>query len=72
LVQELSQRNTKKIPEYVESDAEVDEKWNVLVYLSELFINWEKVAEWKWSNKKKAQEDAAKNYYQEYCHYASN
>lgn len=68
LVQELAQRNTKQIPEYIESDAEVDEKWNVLVYLSELFINGEKVAEWTGSNKKKAQENAAQNYYQAYFH----
>ena len=68
LVQELAQRNTKQIPEYVESDAEVDEKGNVLVYVSELFINWEKVSERRWPNKKKAQEDAAQNYYHAYYH----
>ncbi len=72
LVQELSQRKTKQIPEYIESDAEVDEKWNVLVYLSELFINGEKVAEWRGTNKKKAQENAAQNYYQEYCNNISD
>jgi len=34
--------------------------------LSELFINGKKVAEWTGSNKKKAQENAAHNYYQAY------
>jgi hypothetical protein len=29
-----------------------------------LFINNEKAAEWTWVNKKKAQESAAKNYYE--------
>jgi hypothetical protein len=45
---------------------ETDEKGNVLLYKSELFINNEKVAEWTWVNKKKAQESAAKEYYQSY------
>ena len=64
LVQEIAQRDTKQIPEYRESEVETDAKGNVLLYKSELFINGEKVAEWIWANKKKAQEDAAKNYYQ--------
>ena len=65
LVQELVQRNTKQIPEYREIEAECDEKWNVLLYKSELYIFDEKVAEWTWVNKKKAQESAAQNYYQQ-------
>jgi len=64
LVQELVQRDTKQIPEYRETEAKVDEKGNVLLYKSELFINNEKAAEWTWVNKKKAQESAAKQYYQ--------
>ena len=66
LVQELVQRDTKQIPEYRETEAEIDEKGNVLLYKSELFINNEKNAEWTWVNKKKAQESAAKNYYEKY------
>lgn len=64
LVQELVQKDIKQIPEYREMEAEVDEKGNVLLYKSELFIHGEKVAEWVWMNKKKAQEAAAKDYYQ--------
>ena len=64
LVQEIVQKDTKQIPEYRESEEEVDEKGNVLVYKSEIYINNEKVAEWTWVNKKKAQESAAKQYYQ--------
>jgi dsRNA-specific ribonuclease len=45
LVQELVQKDTKQIPEYRESEEEIDEKGNVLVYKSELYINDEKVAE---------------------------
>jgi dsRNA-specific ribonuclease len=45
LVQELVQRDTKQIPEYREIEAKVDEKGNVLLYKSELFINNEKAAE---------------------------
>ena len=66
LVQELVQKDTKQIPEYRELEEETDEKGNVLVYKSELYINDEKVAEWTWVNKKKAQEAAAQQYYQEH------
>ena len=65
LVQEIVQRNIKQIPTYRETEAEVDKKWNVLLYKSELFINNEKVAEWTGINKKKAQEAAAQQYYQD-------
>lgn len=64
LVQEIAQRDTKQIPEYRETEKECDDKWNVLVYLSELYIADKKVAEWTWMNKKKAQEAAAQNYYE--------
>ena len=63
LVQEIVQRDIKQIPEYREVEEKIDEKGNVLVYKSELLINNEKVAEWVWVNKKKAQEAAAKAYY---------
>jgi len=66
LVQELVQRDTKQIPEYRETEVEVDKKWNVLLYKSELFINNKKTAEWTWVNKKKAQEAAAQQFYQLY------
>lgn len=66
LVQEIVQRDTKQIPEYRETEVEVDKKNNVLLYKSELFINNEKAAEWTWVNKKKAQEAAAKQYYEKH------
>jgi len=66
LVQELVQKDTKQIPEYRETEEQVDEKWNVLMYKSEIYVKNEKVAEWLWVNKKKAQESAAQQYYQLY------
>jgi dsRNA-specific ribonuclease len=45
LVQEIVQKDTKQIPEYRETEEEIDKKGNVLIYKSELFINNEKVAE---------------------------
>ena len=66
LVQELVQKDTKQIPEYRETEEQVDEKWNVLMYKSEIYVQYEKVAEWTWVNKKKAKEAAAQQYYQLY------
>ena len=61
-IQELMQKEHKIIPEYRDSEHIVDEKGNVVEYKSEIFVFDKKIAEWFWSNKKKAQEDAAKNY----------
>ena len=45
LVQELVQNDTKQIPEYRETEEQVDEKLNVLMYKSEIYVQNEKVAE---------------------------
>jgi dsRNA-specific ribonuclease len=63
MVQEYVQHKNKETPIYVDYDEEIDEKWNVIKYRSDLTIMWQKVAEWFGTNKKKAQEDAAKKYY---------
>lgn len=63
MVQEYVQHKNKETPIYVDYDQEIDEKWNVIKYRSDLTIMWQKVAEWFGTNKKKAQEDAAKKYY---------
>jgi ribonuclease-3 len=65
LAQEVVQRETKVLPEYVDSEVECDEKKNVIRYKSEFLVNGEKKAEGFGSNKKKAQEEAAKNFYEE-------
>jgi ribonuclease III len=63
MVQELVQKEFKVIPEYLDTEAEVDDKGNVLKYKSDLYLSSVKKAEGFGTNKKKAQEDAAKNYY---------
>lgn len=63
MVQEQVQKEFKIIPEYKDLEDQVDEKWNVLSYKSELMIDGKKVGEWFGTNKKKAQEEVAKLYY---------
>ena len=59
MLQEYAQKKYKLIPKYVDYEEKVDEKWNPILYRSEVYINEEKVAEWFWVNKKKAQTSAA-------------
>lgn len=63
MVQELVQKEQKIIPEYIDTEAEIDDKGNVLKYKSDLYLASVKKAEGFGTNKKKAQEDAAKQYY---------
>ena len=63
MVQESIQHDTKQTPVYLDFEEVKDSKWNVTKYRSELTVSWKKVSEWFGTNKKKAQEDAAKNYY---------
>lgn len=63
MVQEYVQKIYKETPQYEDIEKDLDSKWNVVVYKSNLLILWKKGSEWFGSNKKKAQEDAAKNYY---------
>ena len=64
MIQEVVQKEHKVVPEYKDSEHVVDEKGNVTEYRSEIYIVWKKVSEWFGSNKKKAQEEAAKNCYE--------
>lgn len=66
MVQEIVQRETKLTPTYIDLEFESDNKRNVIMYKSELLVNEEKKAEGFGTNKKKAQEDAAKNFYEAY------
>ena len=63
MVQEYVQHNTKQTPVYIDFEEVKDSKWNVTKYRSDLTVSWKKVSEWFGTNKKKAQEDAAKNFY---------
>lgn len=60
ILQEYIQQNFKELPIYQEHEFEKDDKWNVIIYKSEVSALWKKLWEWFASNKKKAQEDAAK------------
>lgn len=64
MVQEYVQHNTKQTPVYIDSEVEIDDRWNVTKYKSELTVNGQIVSVWFGTNKKKAQEDSAKNYYE--------
>jgi ribonuclease-3 len=63
LAQEYIQKLYKHIPEYKDIEHELDDKGNPISYRTELFVQWKKESEWFGVSKKKAQEDAAKNFY---------
>ncbi len=63
MVQEYLQKEYKELPIYKDIEHKVDEKWNVEIYMSEIYLWNQKLAQWFGTNKKKAQEDAAKIYY---------
>ncbi len=63
MVQEILQKKHKETPLYKDFEHKIDEKWNVLLYKSQLRALWKRKSDWFWTNKKKAQEDAAKNFY---------
>lgn len=63
MIQEYIQKEYKILPIYKDIEHEIDQETNNITYLSEIYIWDKKVAEWFGLNKKKAQEDAAKSYY---------
>jgi ribonuclease-3 len=63
LLQESVQKKHKIIPEYINFENEIDWKGNVIDYKAEVFVLWKKIWEWYWANKKTAQENAAKIWY---------
>jgi dsRNA-specific ribonuclease len=65
LVQELIQRDYKVIPDYHDTEYEVSSSGNVETYKSEIFLHNTKKAEGFGLSKKKAQEAAAKNFFEE-------
>ena len=60
MIQEIVQKEHKVVPEYKDIEHKIDEKGNVTEYKSEIYIIGKKISEWLGSNKKKAQEEAAK------------
>lgn len=63
MIQEIVQKEHKIVPEYKDIEHQKDEKGNITEYKSEIYIVGKKVSEWFGSNKKKAQEEAAKKCY---------
>ena len=61
MLQEYIQKRKKTIPTYQDYEEEVDEKGNPILYRSEVYVDWEKLAEGSGPNKKKAQTEAAEN-----------
>jgi ribonuclease-3 len=64
-IQEHSQQLYKKLPVYTQTEHKIEETGNVLQYKSVLSINDQKVSEWIAQSKKKAQEAAAKKFWEE-------
>ena len=62
-LQEYVQKLHKEVPEYIDHEDEVEESGNVLLFRTEVSILGELIAEWTWSSKKKAQEEAAEKAY---------
>ena len=61
MLQEYVQKKHKLIPHYKDYEEEVDDKWNPILYKSEVYVESEKLAEGFGPNKKKAQTAAAEN-----------
>ncbi len=66
MIQELVQKDHKIIPEYIDTENKKDDKGNTLEYKSEINVLWKKQSQWFGPNKKKAQEAAAKQFYEKY------
>jgi len=66
MIQELVQKDHKIIPEYIDTENKKDDKGNTLEYKSEIHVLWKKQSQWFGPNKKKAQEAAAKQFYEKY------
>lgn len=64
LIQEFVQKEHKIIPEYMDTENKKDDKWNTLEYKSQILVLWKKKSQWFGTNKKKAQEAAAKSFYE--------
>ena len=63
MIQEIVQKEHKVVPEYKDIEEKKDDKGNITEYRSEIYIVGKKISEWFGSNKKKAQEEAAKKCY---------
>lgn len=65
MVQEITQKDYKELPEYQDFEQKGNKKWKTAGYRTEIYVLGKKMAEGIGDNKKSAQEEAAKNYYKE-------
>lgn len=61
VLQEYVQKKYKIIPTYNDFEEEIDEKWNTLLYRTEVYMDGKFLAEWTWVNKKTSQANAARS-----------
>lgn len=59
ILQEYVQRTYGDLPKYEDYNHEVDDKWNIIIFKTVIYINWKVAWEWYGQSKRKAQEDAA-------------
>lgn len=64
LLQERAQKTYQQLPVYVEDAVQVEHSWNVLRYRSVVTVDDTVLAEARATNKRKAQEEAAKLAYE--------
>lgn len=64
--QEIVQKFYKDLPEYKDTEYEIDDRSNVLLYKTEVFVLGERQWEWYGASKKKSQEEAAKNAFEKF------
>jgi ribonuclease-3 len=63
MLQELTQEHSKILPEYQDTPTQTDEKWNILLFQTQIFLDGKCVGTGEGSNKKKSHEQAAQNAY---------
>lgn len=59
MLQEFIQKKHKIVPIYKDIENKIDDKWNTIEYMSEVYLNKELLAVWYWTNKKRSQSNAA-------------
>lgn len=64
LLQEWIQKQHQQLPIYIEEEIEIESSGNVLTYSSNVYLGDKLLWSWTGSNKKKAQEEAAKEAYE--------
>ncbi len=61
LLQEYSQKNYKNVPYYENINSKIDDKWNVIEYKCNVYVDKSLMWVWFWKTKKTAQENSAQS-----------